>query len=204
MNKVIAKVDRKYAKLGVHWRGSWINFCSLRFTRENSFYFSSKFYYQGQLQSGTSDLKDNTFCDKKPDGYFAVKNGFHISLHPKGQVMHLKDHATKAIIDERKINWHPVKKAFNFLLLFSPPLDMCQTEKDKSDFNAPIDEQYKDSIRLKLDIYPTETKEHLLSTDSIWVFWGFCPDYKICISMDYARCRTETILYWPENSILSL
>ena len=43
---IIKKVDKREVKLGVHWKNYWINFCTLNFTSDNSFIFSSKFHSQ--------------------------------------------------------------------------------------------------------------------------------------------------------------
>jgi len=202
--EIIGKVDKKDIRLGIHWSNSWINCCSLGFSRDNSFYFSSKFHSQGNLQFGPSILKDDHLFDQKPDQYHSVKSGFHVSLHPRGKFMHVKDNREKKILYKRKIDWYPVIAPFNLLILYSPPLDVCKLEKDKSDFYTKLPDSYKDSIQIRVDIFPRETKEHRPFIRSIWIFWGICPDYLVRVSMNLIERRTPALLYWPADKDLKL
>jgi hypothetical protein len=202
--EVIGKTDKKCIRLGIHWSNSWINCCSSGFSSDNSFYFSSKFHSQGELKFGYSILKNNHLFDQQPDQYHLVKSGFHVSLHPRGQFMHVKDNREKKILYKRDVDWYPVSAPFNLLILYSPPLDLCKSEKDKSDFYTQIPSSYKDSIQIRVDIFPRATKEHHPFVSSIWIFWGRCPDYLVRISMNLIKKRTPALLYWPVGSDLKL
>ncbi|OGW84556.1 MAG: hypothetical protein A3A81_07140 [Omnitrophica bacterium RIFCSPLOWO2_01_FULL_45_10b] len=204
MDKVLAKVDKKQVRLGVHWNSLWLNFCSFGFSGDNSFYFSSKFHSKGQLQLGQAVLKDNHLFDQEPDQFHSVEKGFHVSLHPKGKFMHVKDNQAKKILYKREIDWYPVNRPFNLLILYTPPLETCKSEKDKSDFYTQVPDHYKDSIQIRVDIFPRETKEHHPFISSIWIFWGRCPVYLIRVSMNLIKTRTPALLYWPADEDLRL
>jgi hypothetical protein len=202
--EVVAKVDKKDIRLGVHWRNTWINCCSLGLSKDSSFYFCSNFHRQGELQFGPSILRNNHLFDQKPDQYHSVKKGFHISLHPRGKFMHVKDNQEKKILYKREINWYPVAAPFNLLILYSPPLDLCKPEKDKSDFYTQIPDTYTDSIQIRADIFPKDTKEHHPFLRSVWIFWGRCPDYFVRVSMNLIERRTPAFLYWSADKDLKL
>lgn len=204
MNEIIAKVERKDIRLGIHWSNVWINCCSLGFSSDNSFYFSSKFHSRGNLEFGPAILKDNHIFNQRPDQFHSVANGFHVSLHPKGRCMHVKDNQNKKILFKKQIEWYPVKRPFNLLVLYSPSLDSCTPETDKSDFYTQVPDRYKDSIQIRVDIFPRETKEHHPFIRSIWIFWGRCPDYLVRVSMNLIERRTPALLYWPNDNTLHL
>lgn len=203
-DSVIAKVDKKKLKLGVHWKDTWINFCSLSFTGDNSFYFSSKFHNQGSLEFGPANLKKGRLLNQKPDQFHRLESGFHVSLHPKGQLIHAQDNRTKKILFRRKVDWFPVRQPFNLLLLYSPPLDCCQPEKDRADFCTEIPVGYRDSIQIRVDIFPRDIAKHHPYKDSIWIFWGKCPEYLVRVSMNLIKQRTPILLYWPADDKLCL
>lgn len=204
MNEIVAKVDKKDVRLGVHWNNIWINFCSLGFSGDNSFYFSSKFHTQGSLEFGSAVLRDNHLFNQAPDQFHVIERGLHVSLHPKGQLIHVRDNQNKKILFSRKMEWFPVKAPFNLLVLYSPPLDICNPEKDKSDFYTQVPNSYKDSIQVRVDIFPKDTKEHHPFISSIWIFWGRCPAYLVRVSMNIIKQRTPVLLFWPNDSNLRL
>jgi len=203
-DQIIAKVDKKDTRLGVHWNNLWINCCSLSFASDNSFHFSSNFHIKGNLQFGSASLKDNYLYQGLPDQNHHVSNGFHTSLHPRGQCIHVKDNQTGKILFKRNIKWFPVAQPFSLLVLYSPPLDCCLTEKDRSKFNAPIPKEYKDSIQIRVDIFPKDTREHFPYIRSIWIFWGRCPEYLVRISINLLGTRTPACLYWASGNELKL
>jgi len=202
--EIIGKVDKKDIRLGIHWSNVWINCCSLGLSSDNSFYFSSKFHAQGRLEFGPAILKDKHLFNQKPYQYHLVEHGFHVSLHPEGQFMHVRDNQTKKIIYKREIDWYPVKHPFNLLIQYSPPLDTCKPEEDKSNFYTQVPEYYKDSIQIRVDIFPRETKEHHPFINSIWIFWGICPAYLVRVSINLVERRTPALLYWPADKVLKL
>ena len=83
------------------------------------------------------------------------------------------------------------------------PLDLCPQSEKKETFITPVDEKYKDSLLLKIDIFPRDIKEHFPYDRSIYVI-GYCPNYLVRISVMLAKQRTSALLYWPEDSNLNL
>ena len=118
--------------------------------------------------------------------------------------MHFRENYPGKIIDERKINWFPVIKPFNLLYLYSPPLDQCFFSRKQTPFFSPISVDYKNSVQVKVDIFPRDTKTHYPNKNSIWIFWGYCPDYLVRISLNYINKRVPALIYWPLGSELKL
>ncbi len=169
--------------------------------------FVSKFHSDKNLNSivefGRSIYKDNRFYNHMPEKIEQVNNGFHISLHPKRQVMHFRRHSPGQIIFKRNISWFPVVKPFHLLSLFTLPLELCKNTEKQTTFITPVDEKYKDSLFLKVDIFPRNTTEHQPYDKSIFVL-GYCPDYLVRASLMLAKQRTPALIYWPEDNILEL
>lgn len=204
------KIDFKNTKgfrLVIKWGDKNIDLGNLEFKTDGSLIFISKFHsdkaFDSTIQFGTSRFKDNMFHSHIPEKSVSVTDGFHISLHPKRQKMHFRRHSPGEILYERDINWFPVQTPFNLLYFYTMPLDLCPQSKKKETFITPVDERYKDSLMLKIDILPRDTKEHFPYDKSIYVI-GYCPHYLVRISLMLAKQRTPALIYWPEDNILEL
>jgi hypothetical protein len=194
---IVKKVDKKDVRLGVHWNNKWINFCTLDLKRDNSLIFISKFHQEGNLGFGTSNLAKNNFINHQQTDYHEIKNGCHISLHPKKQVMHFKESSTGKILFERKMNWFPVIKPLKLLYLYSPPLDLCDESDKSTQFFTPIPNNYKDSIQVKVDIFPKNTMEHYVPRTAAWIFWGSNTEYLVRVIFNLIGQRVTSRIYWP-------
>ncbi|OGK25271.1 hypothetical protein A3A46_03580 [Candidatus Roizmanbacteria bacterium RIFCSPLOWO2_01_FULL_37_13] len=202
---IVNKLDKKKAKLGVHWQNKWINFCSVNFTADGSFIFSSKFHNNKKtIEVGTSRLINQTFINHKREHNHTISNGCHISLHPKKQVMHFRENFPGKILYVREFRWFPVNIPFNLLYLYTFPLDICFADKKKCHFFTPIQDHYTSSIQLKVDIFPRNTQKHFPNKNSVWIFWGYCPDYLVRVSFNLISQRVPALIYWPEDRELKL
>lgn len=146
IEKIVKKYDKRKARLGINWNNGWIDFCSVDFKSDGTFIFVSKFH-SGNIEFGNAKLENNSFQNQEKDNTISIKNGCHISLHPQKQIMHFRENYPGKIIDERKINWFPVTKAFNLLYLFSPPLDQCTFSDKPTPFFSPISTTYKTAYK---------------------------------------------------------
>jgi len=198
MTDVIKKVSKKQVRLGLMWNSSFINFCTIGFTGDNTLIFTSKFHIKdGMLEIGTSRVHKNKIIGQQPSDMFEIKGGCHISLHPRGQIMHFRENSNGKVLSEKRFNWFPVKEPFHLLNLYSPPLDECVTSLKAAPFFAPIPKGYKDSVLLKVDIFPRNVTEYFPYLTSIWIFWGYCPEYLVRASFILTNQRSAPILYWP-------
>lgn len=198
MQEVIKHVLRKRVRLGLLWNKCFINFCTIGFTGDNTLIFTSKFHVKdGVLELGTLTGHGHQIVRQERTDKYEIKNGFHISLHPRGQVMHLRENPKGKVLSEKKFEWFPVKTPFHLLSLHSPPLDTCEKSKKTTPFFAPAPEHYKDSILVKVDIFPRERTQHLPYEKAIWFFWGYCPAYLVRVSFILSNQRTAPIVYWP-------
>jgi hypothetical protein len=204
------KIDFKKTKsfrLVIKWGDKKIDFGNIEFKTDGSLIFISKFHSDKSIhptvEFGRSIFKDNQFSSHIPEKNLAVEDGFHISLHPKKQKMHFRRHYPGEILYERNIDWFPVRKPFNLLHFYTLPLDLCKESPKKETFLTAVDPNYKDSIFLKVDLFPRDTKEHVPYEKSIHVM-GVSPNYLVRISLMFAKQRTPAMLYWSEDSVLEL
>jgi len=205
IEEVIKQIGKRKVRFVVSWNTKRINFCTMELMKDGSFIFSSAFHNKdSKLEYGIAKSLDGQFVKHKCINFQDNPNGVHISLHPKDQKMHFRRNSPAGILFERKINWFPVTKPFNLLYLFSPPIDSCSSTNKKSPFNIPVPNKYKESIKVKVDIFPRETKEHNPSRDSIWYFWGICPNYLVRVSFLLYNRRVPALLFWPDSKKLSL
>jgi len=203
---VVAKKDGKKIRLGVHWRKQWINFCTLKFLKDSSLIFSSKFHNSTpaiDIGSARQFKKGFALHTQVVDRH-GVSNGCHFTLHPRGQSMHLRKNLGGKILETRKINWFPVTTPFNLLYLYSLPLDICAPDSKEPNFFGPFPDDYTNSVQVAVDIFPRQTKEHSPYQQSVWIYWGYCPDYLVRISFNRLDQKTEALLHWPNDSRLSL
>src|SRR3989338_11441174 len=132
-----------------------------------------------------------------------LHNGCHITLHPRKQrfqsIMHFRKNAGE-ILETRRINWFPVTSPFNLLRLYSLPLDLCVSDKKQLSFFAPFPDDYTNSVQVKIDIFPRQTVEHFPNQQSVWIYWGYCPNYLVRISFNLLDQKTSALLYCPGDS----
>lgn len=198
MSDVIKKISKKRVRLGLRWNDAFINFCTVVFTSDNTFIFTSGFHNEkGALEIGTSRVFQGQFIGAQALETHQITNGCHISLHPREGVMHLRENPRGRVLSEKKFDWFPVGKPFQLLRLYSPPLDECPKSSKSSPFLAPIPTNYHDSILVTIDIFPRIAKQHFPNSQSVWIFWGFCPEYLVRASFILARRRTPAIICWP-------
>jgi hypothetical protein len=204
--EIVAKKDGKKTRLGIHWKNGWINFCSIQFLKDGSMVFSSKFHNSApniDIGSARQFKEGFTLHTQSPERH-ELDNGCHITLHPKGQSMHLRKNSSGEILETRKINWFPVTVPFNLLTLYSLPLDLCPFDKRQPNFYAPFPDEYTNSVQVVVDVFPRQTTEHFPNQQSVWIYWGYCPDYFVRVSFNRLEQRTPALLYWPKDSNLSL
>lgn len=198
MTDVIKQIAKKQVRLGLLRNSAFINFCTIGFTEDNSLIFTSKFHVkEGMLEIGTSRAYKDRIVQHPPSEMFKIKTGSHISLHPRGQVMHLRENPKGKVLSEKKFDWFPVRKPFHLLNLYSPPLDQCTASQKTTPFFAPAPKGYKDSVLLKVDIFPRNVTEHFPYRESIWMFWGYCPQYLVRVSFILTNQRNDPMLLWP-------
>lgn len=198
MTDIINKISKKQVRLGLLWNNSFINFCTIGFTVDNTLIFTSKFHIkQGTLEIGTSRIYNNQIIEQKKSDEYEIKNGCHISLHPRGQVMHVRENSRGKVLSEKRFEWFPVKNPFHLLSLYSPPLDKCVKSQKTTPFFAPTPKGYKDSILVKVDIFPRNTTQHFPYLTSIWIYWGYCPEYLVRASFILSNQRSSPVIYWP-------
>ena len=201
--KILAKKDSKSVRILLDWRGKMINFGTLTFVENDaSLYFSSGFHTDPTLELGVLDTKILPAklipTDKKE-----IVGGMHISLHGKGQVMHVRQNQEGEILYSREIEWYPVTKPFNLLNAFSPPLIRCQSTTRTAGLINKIPDHYEKSVQLKIDIFPRDTEDHF-PEKAIWENWGYCPDYLVRISIVLPNVNNPAIILWSSSSELKL
>jgi hypothetical protein len=204
--EVIAKKDGKKTRLGIHWRKKWINFCSVQFLKDGSLVFTSKFHNSAPIINigSARQIKEGFTLHTQTPEQHELDQGCHISLHPRGQSMHFRKNSGGKILHTRAIKWFPVVAPFNLLCLYSLPLDMCVFDNKQQNFFAPFPDEYTNSVQVVVDIFPRQTTEHFPHQQSVWIYWGYCPDYLVRITFNRLEQRTPALLYWPTDSNLTL
>ncbi len=195
----------------MEWGKKAIYLGELEFLKDGSLIFESAFHSSKEpgvtIDFGISNFKDGAFKNREPDATKPTGSGVHISLHPssigKRGVMHLREHHPGQIMYRRELDWHPVHKPFHLLRSYSPPLDTCALSQKKPTVTTKIDPNYKDSLELRIDIFPRSTEEHLPVEKSAEI-WGFCPEYLVRVSIALANQRTPALIYWPDDDLVEL
>jgi hypothetical protein len=205
VESIAATKTGKKVRLGVHWRGQWINFCSLGFLADGSLVFSSKFHNSSaQISLGSAKLTDAGFTSLKEEVTHPVGKGFHVTLHPQAQAMHLRKHSPGNILFTRKLEWFPVSTPFNLLRLYSPPLPNSVGDTKSPHFFAPFPDEYENSIEVVIDVFPRDMKEHYPSVAREYMYWGYCPHYFVRVSFNKLAQKTPALIFIQAGSELKL
>lgn len=184
MNNISNTVDHRggsRVRLLVPVSDSLVNFGTFNFSDDMSLIFKFPFfknivrwpYIDIGLSSDDSPSRVN--IQKRINN---IPDGVHVSLHPKGQLLHIRENGSGAILAERLWKWFPVAHPFTFLKIVSPPIDECESTQKKSGFKLTIPSCYKDSLELKVNIFPrTSEPPFFAAENSIWRVLGHCRDY---------------------------
>jgi len=201
-------INRLSKKLPIvlQWGNKPIHIGEIEFLKNGSLVFDSKFHsdrcYGEKIEFGTARFRKNQFSNGSPENVKDIGKGFHISLHPasgnKPSAMHFRGHYPGEILYRYEFDWFPVVEPFNLIHMFTMPLDMCPESQKKATIESCISSDYKDSLELIVDIFPTKNGQHYPYLDCIEV-WGTCPDYRVRISIIRAKQRTAALIYWPER-----
>lgn len=202
--EILDKRDTRANRFLLSWRSTIIDCCSLNFTSDGSFYFSSSFHTDLNIEFGVSRKQGNKLVHQEITSNEGNEAGIHFSLHPGGKVMHVKDNKSNKVLYRRKIDWFPVSKPFNLLRLFTPPMTECKPTKKTSGFIMDVPDKFESSLQLIVDIFPRNTKEHHPYKDSLWDNWGYCPHYLVRTSLLITNQKVPALIYWPDDNKLKL
>lgn len=205
--EIVAQTKGKTVRFILGWRGERINFGKAIFGEDGSFYFSSAFHNDVEsnpvVEWGISRLAGNQFVHEQITSTERNQKGMHFSLHPRGQVMNVREQSNGRVFFKRQLEWFPVVKPFNLLHVFSLPLKVCKKTTRTSGLIMDIPKEYEKSVELIVDLFPRDTKVHY-PYKSIWVNWGICPNYLVRASFNLSNQITPALVFWPENNILEL
>lgn len=218
-NRVMSKLkvtegilrESKKMPVVVGWGDKRIHMGDLEFLKDGSLVVKSTFHNDsnvGQvLKFGTSNYKAGKFHNHDSDKTVEVKKGFHITLHTPNDnnlaAMHFREHSPGPILFRREIDWFPVKTAFNLVRFYTMPLDTCSATQKRVTVETVIDPKYSDSLEWVVDIFPKDVKTAHQYLGSVEI-WGFCPSYRVRVSIMLAKQRTDAFVYWPEDKELVL
>lgn len=203
--------ESKKLPIVIAWGDRHIHIGSLELLKNGSLVVESTFHSDSSvgptLEFGTSNFKDGKFHNHGADKTVPVGKGFHITLHPADgpnkATMHFREHYPGAILFRREIEWFPVETAFNLARFYTMPLDLCATSEKHVTVETAVDPNHKDSLEWTVDVFPLDVKEAKPYKNSIEI-WGHCPNYRVRVSIMLAKQRTAALVYWPEDSELTL
>jgi len=83
------------------------------------------------------------------------------------------------------------------------PLDAYPASNKKATITTVIDSKYRDSLQLKVDVYPAgmnaaESHDHWIEV------WGRWPHYQVRLSITFASRRLGAAIRWPDDDDLHL
>ena len=210
-NEQLVLRNSKKLPIVVGWGDKRIHLGELEFLKNGALVFESRLHNDASIgtitEFGKSNFKDNKFHNSDADQIVSLGRGFHVTLHPpegtKPAAMHYREHYPGDVLFRREIDWFPVKTAFNLLRLYTMPLDMCPSSEKQVTIEKGIDPNYKHSLELVVDVFPRDVKSAHPYPECAEA-WGHCPQYRVRLSMMLAKQRTPALIYWPEDSELSL
>ena len=199
--------NKKDAYIGVSWKGNFCKIGKASWSKKGLFVFRSSFHQESStpLLWGYANLKEEKFIfgEAKTKSY---QSDLHITLHPPDEKNDGKMHVRASgaeILEEniRNIEWFPVKKPFNLFHLYTPPIDTLKPTKDKIDFKIPILDNTTNSLIMRVDIYPPESKFSNVPPASLI---AYTPHFVALLTFIVSLDRLNATLLWPSGSELKL
>lgn len=156
---LLAPIENQTAKsnlrLLLKWKGAIINFGTFEFKKDGSLIYSSAFHADlskyPMIEIGR--WKDTDVLGN-PEKRIPNTAGIHVSLHPKDQVLHIRENGGKRDLISKRMNWFPVQDQFLLFKVISPPLNECMPSKKEKDFQIEVDSDYSDSIEVWVRVLP--------------------------------------------------
>jgi len=204
MIKVIGQRNNRNSRILFSWRNTYINFGSYDFRTDGSLVFTSAFHNitDKPIEEGNSAFQEGKFTLASPDT-IKHRNGLHLSLHPRLQVVHLREQASGPILVSRRIQWFPVTQAFNLFYLYTPPMNLSEPTQRRSHLVVPVPDSYEGSLLVKADIFPKDVNSFQI-TDTFHVIPGFSPNYNILLTFKMINQIVDPTLIFPTDTNLVL
>ncbi len=200
--KIIDWTNKKECVLLFNYSNQVIDLGKFDFTQDGSLIFTSPFHQDAELDFGHAKLTGEGFVHLPVGVEKKTTKDFHLSLHPPQAnsdsrgIFHLRGNRGVIYLSQ-ELDWFPVNLPFNLFYFFTSPLDQCKISKKHPKLNIQLEEDYNDSLCLKVDIFPRDTNEHVPATTHY--LWGFSPHYRVRIGIFYPRQRLQSLLLFPEN-----
>ena len=198
--------NEKNVEIGLSWRGKKFKIGKASWSHKGLFVFRSFFHQETNtpIQWGFANKKNSLFLLSK-----SIKHSFesdlHVTLHPPDKKndgkMHVRS-SEQEILEEnrRRIKWFPVIKPFNLFHFYTPPVNTLTPTPNKIDFSIPLPNEVTNSISLRVDIYPPQSKIPLRPANLI----ANTPHFIAVIHPSAIPQRVSATLLWPANEKLSL
>jgi hypothetical protein len=191
-------------RLLLKWRDTIINFGTFEFKKDGSLIYSSAFHAD-LLKYPMIEIGrwKNTDALGNPEKRVPNTTGIHVSLHPKDQILHIRENGGKRDLIGKKMNWFPVKEQFLLLKVISPPLDECIPSKKEKDFRIEVADQYTDSVEVwvrilpwadNLDFHPQPDKDLVQ-----WVLGSHRNYYWVVCGVFRSNRRSPAALFYPND-----
>jgi hypothetical protein len=202
--KITGQRNNRKVRILLLWRDTYINLATYEFRTDGSLVFSSAFHNitDMPIEEGNATLQEDKFTLSLPDT-LKQRNGIHLSLHPRSQVAHLREHEGGPILISRKFQWFPVTQPFNLFYLYTPPMNLCKPSSRRSHLSISVPNKYEGSLLIKADIFPENIKTFQVK-DVFAVIPGFSPLYNVLLTFRMVDQIVDPILLFPTDSRLIL
>jgi hypothetical protein len=193
---------KKNIRILLKWRNKIINFGTFDFKQDGSLVYSSAFHADAKKYPyiTTGNIK-NGIDQMEASGRVPNESGIHATLHPRGQVLQIRQHGHGPILLSKKMTWFPVEKEFLLMRITSPPLDECDHSHKEKDFFIEVPAECKDSIQVWVRLVPwSETFIFNPQTDADLLDWiiGFSRNrYWVCIGIFKSTIRSAPGIFYP-------
>lgn len=203
MENELEIIEKQNIRLLLGWRGKLYKFATIERKRDDSleFFPSSHNKSTEPIEFGKTQLEQNKFNLNDIEKIQYSIHTLHLSLHPKKQVLHVRENYPGNIIHSRSIQWYPVTKAFNILQFYSLPIDLSE-ETVKKGLIIKVPDEYTDSIGMIVNLYPPKTTHVISYENMIDEVHGIWPNYQVHATFFLTNQRTPATLIWSEESFL--
>ena len=130
-------------------RGKLIRFGMIDLRKDNSIVVSFS-----QLNDTSSYKKILIGSPDAPEKLIANTGDVHVTLHPRGQIAHIRLQSTGKDLQTKSIQWFPVVRQMHFLTIRTPPLLDCASTMKKAEVAAEVVASYEGSLEFLLYVIP--------------------------------------------------
>ena len=197
MTPIIKLPPRQTLRINLLHRGKLIRFGTIDLKKDNSIVVAFSPLNDVSLYK---DILVGSL--NSPQKTIANTGDVHVTLHPKGQIAHMRLQSTGKDLQTKNIQWFPVVRQMHFLTIRTPSLLDCASTVKKAEVVPEVIASYEGSLEFLVYIVPCGNPElRTVHRDEQILLFGVKNNrYEVWVTYRFMNERVKPSVLWRDGS----